>query len=178
MMGRIFLSAIVLGCLLTGCKSHQETTDGQSNGNQTETKMKKKMPQGQLTYVTYNFQGMAMEMVSNVELSKVDGKTQISFEYWYEERKFDAPDSLLVKARDIIEEEEMYNYSSSYKPLFNGRILDGFHWNFDAKFEGGERISSHGRNESPKGEGLHRIHALLRDAAMQALKENGELKEN
>ena len=164
MMGRIFLTAVVVGCLLTGCKSHQQTTtDGQTNVNQTETTMKQKMPQGKLLSVSYNFQGMRRELFRDMELTRVDGKPVIRFEGPYGKREYAVGDSLFDKARTIIEEEKMYEYGTSYAPMIKERLLDGYSWNFSATFEGDEHIYSKGSNAEPDGDGLNKIHRLLFD---------------
>ena len=176
-MKTLFL-ALTLAVLLAGCKTNAVPATDNSTQPKVEETMKKSMPEGQLTYVTYSFQGMAMEMVRNMELQRVDGKAQLSFDFWQDKRQYAVDDSLLTAARKIIEEEEMYNYDTSYSPNFDGRILDGYSWSFDAKFEGGERISSHGRNAEPSGNGLQRMYKLLRDAAMKELKDHGELEKD
>ena len=164
MMGRILLTAIVTGCLLTGCKTQQQpTTEGQSNSNQAETTMKKKMPQGRLLSVGYNFQGMRMEVFRNMELTHKDGKPVVKFECPYGEREYEVEDSLFDQARTIIEEEKMYEYGNSYELEMAEMILDGYSWNFSATFEGGEKIESSGSNSSPDGNGLSKIHRLLYD---------------
>ena len=56
----------------------------------------------------------------------------------------------------IIEEEKMYQYKESYRPLL--KVLDGYMWNFSAVFEQG-KIYSGGSNARPKDDGLDRIRA-------------------
>ena len=174
------MTAIVMGCLLAGCKSNQPamTNNTDTTEQKPQEKMEKKMPEGKLTYVTYSYQGMAMEMVRDMELSLVDGKAQLSFEFWQDKRQYAVDDSLLTAALKIIEEEAMYNYATSYSPNFDGMILDGYSWSFEATFEGGERIWSHGKNAEPRGDGLQRIYKLLREAAMNELKNHGELEKD
>jgi hypothetical protein len=65
------------------------------------------------------------------------------------------------KFRQIIEEEKMYKYKDSYTPMM--RVLDGWRWHFEANFTDGTRLSSHGENASPRGEGLERIRTLMDD---------------
>lgn len=131
-----------------------------------------KMPEGRLNEVSYRYQGMRMEMVNSPSLKRfADGKALLKFRFYTDERSCEVSDTLLDRAREIIEAEEMYEYEPSYSPKFEGRILDGESWNFDATFEGGERLSSHGSNAWPKGNGLHRINQLLQDAAKPFLDE-------
>lgn len=174
-MKTLFFTLALAG-LFTGCKTKAVPATDDSTQPKEEETMKKSMPEGQLTYVSYSYQGMAMEIVRDMELSLVDGKAQLSFEFWQDKRTYVVDDSLLTAARRIIEEEEMYNYATGYSPHFEGRILDGYSWSFDSKFEGGERIWSRGRNAEPSGNGLQRIYKLLRDAAMKELKDHGELE--
>ena len=56
----------------------------------------------------------------------------------------------------IIKEEKMYKYKEKYRPLL--KVLDGYMWHFNARFEQGS-IDSGGSNASPGGEGLNRIKA-------------------
>jgi len=63
--------------------------------------------------------------------------------------------------RQIIIEEKMYNYKTSYLPKF--KVLDGYMWHFSAKFADGSKIYSHGSNASPSGSGLSRIRQYMKD---------------
>jgi hypothetical protein len=67
----------------------------------------------------------------------------------------------------------MYEYAISYSlpPEVEKGMLDGFGWRFEACFENGECISSHGRHVMPGGKGLRRIEDLLSEAARAATKE-------
>jgi hypothetical protein len=152
-----------------GCKSTQSATPVEtSQQTPPETKPEPTMPKGRLLTVEYDYQGMAMEIISKTKLSRIDNVPKLTFMYLGEEMSCEVGDSLFDQARDIIEQERMYAYESSYSldPSL-GRILDGDRWEFYATFEGKERIYSYGRNVSPKGDGLHRISKLLRDAAKQ-----------
>ena len=102
------------------------------------------MPQGKLLRVEYAYNGMRIPEYS-------DG----------------APDSLFTEARRIIEEERMYEYGDSYRlpAELEASMLDGFSWHFDAYFENGVHISSHGRHVLPEGKGLHSLENLLYKAA-------------
>ena len=128
------------------------------------------MPVGRLDEVAYSYQGMQMNVIDQPRLKRTsDGKAVLTFSFYHDERSYEVPDTLLDTARDIIEAEKMYEYGVSYSTVFDGRILDGYSWSFDAVFEGGERLSSHGRNARPEGSGLHRIERLLNDAARECL---------
>ena len=79
------------------------------------------------------------------------------------EKKIDA--AVIQKFRQIIEEEKMYKYKESYRPMME--VLDGWGWSFSAKFSDGIKIYSHGSNASPKGNGLERIRGLMTELAME-----------
>jgi hypothetical protein len=61
----------------------------------------------------------------------------------------------------------MYEYGDSYHlpAELEASMLDGFSWHFDAYFENGVHISSHGRHVLPEGKGLHSLENLLYKAA-------------
>jgi len=80
---------------------------------------------------------------------------------------YEVSDTLFDAARRIIEEERMFEYDSYYSPETDGRILDGYSWSFDARFEGDRHISSNGSHASPKGDGLSKISRLFSNAAQQ-----------
>ena len=173
---RLALVTMVLAGLLAGCKSHKapSTDDGELT-EKGDKEMKNTMPQGRLLSVSYNYQGMMMESIRNKELTRKDGTPTIKFEFVGEERQFTVSDTLFDAARAIIEEEQMYNYRGYYSLGKMGlEVLDGYNWSFDATFEGDESISSGGSNNSPGGDGLHRIDKLLFDTAVQSLKDAGE----
>ena len=110
------------------------------------------MPQGKLLRVEYAYNGMS-------EFNFRHYNTQVSHD--------GAPDSLFTEARRIIEEERMYEYGDSYHlpAELEASMLDGFSWHFDAYFENGVHISSHGRHVLPEGKGLHSLENLLYKAA-------------
>jgi len=65
----------------------------------------------------------------------------------------------MLRLRQIIVEEKMYQYKDSYLPIFE--VLDGYSWHFTAHFADGSTISSHGSNASPGGNGLSRIRQYM-----------------
>ena len=96
------------------------------------------------------------------------GKSEFNFRHYNTQVSHDgAPDSLFTEARRIIEEERMYEYGDSYRlpAELEASMLDGFSWHFDAYFENGVHISSHGRHVLPEGKGLHSLENLLYKAA-------------
>ena len=96
------------------------------------------------------------------------GKSEFNFRHYNTQVSHDgAPDSLFTEARRIIEEERMYEYGDSYHlpAELEASMLDGFSWHFDAYFENGVHISSHGRHVLPEGKGLHSLENLLYKAA-------------
>ena len=152
--------------LFTGCK----TSNGSGNDDKTTVQPPRPMPQGQLIEVSYHYQGMAREMIEQPRLSRMNGKPMLEFDFYGEKKQFEVSDTLFDAARTIIEEERMYEYSTSYSlQMNNERILDGYSWSFDATFlnpdSTRERLSSHGRNAEPDGNGLSRMRQLLHNTA-------------
>ena len=164
---------------LFGCKAQQPVQPSQpsqssqsSQSSQPSQPSSAKMPSGRLNEVSYSFQGMMMNVVGQPTLKRTEGgKALLTFQFYSDERSCEVSDTLLDKAREIIEQEKMYEYAPSYSLDLKERILDGYSWSFDAVFEGGERLSSHGRHVSPEGDGLHRIEKLLYAAAKECLPE-------
>lgn len=134
------------------------------------------MPQGKLLRLEYSFSGMRMPVYGNFKLKRnaETGESDFSF-FHYNKEMFTKGvlDSVFTAACRIIEEERMYEYAISYSlpPEVEKGMLDGFGWRFEACFENGECISSHGRHVMPRGNGLRRIEGLLYDAARAATKE-------
>lgn len=73
------------------------------------------------------------------------------------EKKLDG--EVMKRFRQIIEEEKMYKYKERYLPMME--VLDGWSWSFEAKFDDGSKIYSHGSNARPKDDGLERIRELM-----------------
>ncbi len=134
----------------------------------------KTMPEGQLVSLQYSTNAC---MAENEYEGSLERDSTGSFvvrsmlEYYgpmYEKRI----DSAAVEHfKEIIKEEKMYLYKSSYQPSME--VLDGWGWSFRAKFSDGKSIISGGSNASPKGNGLSRICAY-----MQELAKDGTLVEN
>ena len=75
------------------------------------------------------------------------------------EKKLDG--EVMKRFRQIIEEEKMYKYKERYLPMI--KVLDGWSWTFEASFDDGSKIHSHGSNARPKDEGLDRIRQLMEE---------------
>lgn len=81
--------------------------------------------------------------------------------------------NVMQRMRQIILDEKMYRYKSSY---YNPYVLDGDGWSFNATFlddvdashQHAETISSGGSNKWPKGDGLKLIHSAMLDALTDA----------
>ena len=73
------------------------------------------------------------------------------------EKRITAED--MAHFRKIIEDEKMYKYKESYRPMME--VLDGWGWSFHAKFSDGSWIDSHGSNARPNGNGLGRIEGYM-----------------
>ena len=132
------------------------------------------MPQSKLLRVSYNFGGMRMPEFGDFDLKRNadGGEVEFSFYHYRKEMKVkEVPDSVFDALRTIIEEERMYEYAKSYRlpPDIEEGMLDGFHWSFDAWFEGDEYLSSTGRHVTPDGKGLRRIEDCLSEAARIAV---------
>lgn len=169
-MKRTILVMAIAGTIIA-CKSKEKVVspdDGEVKTTVVE-KEKRTMPEGRLNRVTYSYQGMAMEPFRDFDLRRnADGTgCMLSFKIRLEEMSYEVSDTLLDAARRIIEEERMYEYATFYSFKSDARVLDGYHWDFDAYFEGGEKILSGGRHVSPKGDGLNKIRKLLYHAAEQ-----------
>ena len=75
------------------------------------------------------------------------------------EKRITAED--MAHFRKIIEDEKMYQYKESYRPMLE--VLDGWSWTFRARFSDGSSIFSSGSNASPKGDGLRRIRDYMQE---------------
>ena len=169
---------IIMGILGTifACKCKEKAADQQNNGNvnTVEKKNPAVMPDGRLLRVTYSYQGMMMMEFGNFDLHSTPEGCKLTFRHFSNEVTYEVSDTLLDAARSIIEQEKMYEYDSYYSFKSEHRMLDGYHWDFDAWFEGDKRISSGGSHVSPGGNGLHKIEELLSKAAQQLVKDEKE----
>lgn len=134
------------------------------------------MPLGKLLRLEYSFGGMRMPVYGDFDLKRNAETGENDFRFLHYNKEVftkGVPDSVFTAARRIIEEERMYEYASSYvlPPEVEKGMLDGFSWRFEACFENGERISSHGRHVMPDGKGLRKIERLLHDAAKATIKD-------
>ena len=130
----------------------------------------KKMPEGELVYVEYSRHGtMAQpEYEGRVEQDSTGAFVLIAMKESYGPKfRTQLAAEELQSFRQIIEEEKMYNYKESYRPMM--QVLDGWMWEFKAKFSDGTSIYSHGSNASPKGEGLARIRNLMAELAKEGV---------
>lgn len=182
MTKKLILAMAILTALFA-CKGKEKAAEQQNGSNtiqqstmNTQQKEKPTMPEGRLLRVKYLFQGMMMEEFSDFDLRRQTNDTpaSLSFKYRGEDVSYEVSDTLFDVARHIIEEERMYEYDSYYTLQMDGRILDGYRWEFDAWFENGKRISTGGRHVSPDGDGLRKISTLLYDAAHQLVDANSQ----
>ena len=171
MIKKLILVMGILGTIFA-CKGKEKAAEQQNGGNNTTAEKKEKptMPEGRLLRVQYFFQGMMMEEFGNFDLQRLPDGCKLSFRHFSDEVSYEVSDTLLDAARQIIEQERMYEYDSYYKFEMDERMLDGYRWSFDAWFEGDKQISSGGRHVSPDGKGLNKIEELLRNAARQLVK--------
>ena len=159
----------ILASVFSGCKTSKASAT--SDQEPTKPVVVRTMPQGKLLEVQNRYGGMMMEMVSNFKLSRKKEPAHLDFHFYNRELSFEVSDTLFDAARRIIEEEKMYEYGESYTLEMDGmEILDGYHWGFSATFED-DRIESSGSHVMPDGNGLNRLSALLREAAMDCLRQ-------
>ena len=67
-----------------------------------------------------------------------------------------------------VQGDDLSNYNFWFLVSDDIMRIDGYSWDFDVYFEGGEKLLSGGRHVSPDGNGLHRISKLLNDAARES----------
>lgn len=124
----------------------------------------KKMPEGELVRVEFSrhgtmakpeFEGCAEKDSFGVFVVKAMKETYGPLF----EKRIDA--ETMRRFRQIIEEEKMYKYNESYRPMME--VLDGWGWSFSAKFSDGSVISSHGSNAGPRDDGLNRIRNYMQE---------------
>ena len=124
----------------------------------------KKMPEGELVSVEYARHGtMARaEFEGCVERDSSGAFVLTAMKETYGplfEKKVDT--EMMKHFRQIIEDEKMYQYKESYRPMLE--VLDGWSWTFRARFSDGSSIYSSGSNASPKGDGLRRIRDYMQE---------------
>lgn len=131
----------------------------------------KKMPEGELLSVEFARSGMRAgnEYEGRVEKDSSGVITLTAMKEPYGplfEKRLSAKD--LQKFRQIIEENKMYKYKDSYRPMV--RVLDGWSWSFTAVFSDGTSISSHGSNAGPSDDGLQEIRELMQELIKDGVK--------
>lgn len=130
------------------------------------------MPQGALLKLNYTKSGSMAGFEYFVQVAQTDSDVIVlramkeSYGQLYEKKLTPAELQGFVQ---IIQEEKMYAYAESYKPMLE--VLDGYMWTFDARFAD-KTISSHGSNARPSGNGLERI----RDYSVQLVKDGTPLE--
>ena len=159
MIKRLFLAMALLG-LFSVCHAQADS--------------KPAMPKGKLLRLEYSYGGMMMPVYGDFILKRSAETGESDFRFLHYNKEVftkDVPDSVFTAASRIIEEERMYEFASSYglPPELEEGMLDGFSWRFEAYFENGEHLSSHGSHVMPEGNGLPRLEDLLSDAACVSL---------
>ena len=125
-----------------------------------------------LDMVEYQHQGMMMQPVAEVRLERKNGKVVMAVRgTTTQEQEFvlDDGEQLLKEALTIIEEEKMLDYGVSYDVPPEMQPLDGYAWSFSARLADGRKISTHGHNAEPGGNGLNKINSLLFTRARKLL---------
>ena len=132
-----------------------------------------------LDMVEYCSQGMRMSPVAQMRVERKDGKVVFAIKGTTTDEKeyvIDDGEQILKEALEIIEQEKMLEYQSSYSRKTSGRILDGEKWSFEAKLADGRSLSTHGSNAYPDGKGLNRMSKLLYERAYKLLEDNPQQK--
>lgn len=130
------------------------------------------MPEGRLKLLTYNFSASYLPEFSDfrLELNESGDSAKLSFRYAHRgDMEFTVSDTLLNNARDIIERDSIFAYDRGYGVAMDGRILDGYHWDLFAFFEGKKTVSSRGRHAMPDGDGLRHIREFFEAAAQKCI---------
>ena len=132
---------------------------------------------GRLLSVEYSFMGMARPYYGDFELKRGDnGQLRLSCSKWGKQVSWPVDEEVLQKADSIIQNSNIPDLQSSYsmKTPDGERILDGFRWNFYARYEK-QNFSSSGRNAWPADsdrDGLRAIEKLLNETAQKYDPEN------
>jgi len=125
-----------------------------------------------LDMVQYSWQGMMMYPVSDVSVERKAGKVVMTVRGTVgDEKEFVLADGeqLLKAALEIINRERMLDYGVSYQLNSEFQVLDGYSWSFSARLADGRKVSSHGSNAEPDGDGLASIQDLLFGRARKEL---------
>lgn len=120
------------------------------------------MPEGKLLSLEYTESGtMAGYTFEGSVVTMKDGtvRLRVSYERYGPLVKKTVDAKVLDDLKQIMKEEKMYAYKSSYQPILE--VLDGWGWSFHASFENHQYISSGGSNARPPGNGLSRIESYL-----------------
>ena len=141
-MKRFSIMASIVGVLsvLTGCSMFQ------------------KMPEGKLVSLEYTRSAMRGNEYEVSLTTEANGDVVLRAmkENYGELIEKKLTEEEVAGFVSIIKEEKMYKYKEKYRPLL--KVLDGYMWHFNARFEHGS-IDSGGSNANPGGEGLNRIKA-------------------
>lgn len=116
-----------------------------------------------ITSLTYCKRGTMKQPIIYYELTVKDGVATLKNASGRDEedaisRQVDI--SIVDSLQQIIAEEKVMKYKSSYTPHF--RVLDGYSWYLDIVFSDDTYKMSSGSNAWPDGEGLHRITELFK----------------
>lgn len=142
------------------------------------------MPEGSVTELSYEHYGNRMPTLDLFYYIKVEkGKTVMVARDMDAHKKYEDYDPMkkytvtiplkkeeLARIREIIEQNEMYRYDSSYSlPKSFGRVLDGDRWEFS--FSIGKKVfATQGRNVTPEGNGLSLLLSYLGEIAKKGQK--------
>ena len=138
----------------------------------------KRMPEGNLVHVELTRSGTmaGYQYEGRVRQDSTGGFVLRAMKENYGplfEKKLDG--EVMKRFRQIIEEEKMYKYKERYLPMI--KVLDGWSWTFEASFDDGSKIQSHGSNARPKDEGLERIRELMDELIQNGASPVSEVEE-
>jgi len=135
---------------------------GAAMGLLTSCGARAQMPEGRLLSIEYVRSGMMAGYEYHGLLETTDNGDVLltsMTEKFGEASRLKVDEQTLQRFRDIIKEEQIYNYARDYSPPFE--VLDGYGWHLYIRFEGGKSIESSGHNATPGGEGLTRLRSLM-----------------
>lgn len=141
--------------------THNLATTDATTGEQIPSKAQL----GNLNYVSFSYRGMKIFEADPLALERTtNGKVILSGNRFGNDFRIEVNHDYLKQAQDIIINNNMTAYSSSYimvSPNPEVQILDGFKWSFEAQFDS-KSVSSYGSNAWPENsDGLKELQLLF-----------------
>ena len=124
------------------------------------------LPEGDILSMQHSVQGMERYPSVCLSLFWKDGHyffTDASGCDLEEAQTVIVPDSVAIRIKQIMEEEQMMAYKREYKPLIP--LSDGEQWSLTIRFKDSDiALISSGWGKQPNGNGLARIRQLLQNS--------------